>query len=166
MPTYQYELTSRQNQQIIDRARADYIWKGELKNEGTQRLDMWYQPHVGGIITPGAFQQLRSITEDTIRREVSYRASALAYREILIRYASELDPYWVTSQIENIDKNIGISTSDQEIEIESYQIIEKQYMLQGETAGKLISGGGLLLLTIAGLGILREIFTMHSTTKT
>jgi len=151
MPTIQYEPTNEQIQVMVNRARSDYIWKAALKNEGTQRLDMWYQSHVGETVTQGAFQMLRRTTEDAIRREVSYRDSALTYKELLTKYSSIYNSIWISNQFEEIDDNIAISTNDQRIIIETYQVVEKAYMLQEEEARetvKLMTAAGFLTLAI------------------
>ena len=137
--------TSQQIQQMVDKARIDYSWRIDLKNEQTDRLSMWYESHAGDfIITPGNFQMLRSTLEESIKREQALRESGKVYKDLLIKYSSEFDPAWVSSTIEQIDHGIQISLNDQKGEIENYQTVEKAYLLQSQVA----TGSGITIFLV------------------
>lgn len=134
----------------VDDAATDYVWKGDLVNEQTQRLSMWYATHYGETYSSGAIQLLRSTLDEFIKREQDFKIAGQKYKDLLLQYSSQYDPQWVSSTINTIDQNEGISNNDQEMAIENYQTIEKQYLLQEQIQSSAI-GAGLLLI---GSGIL------------
>lgn len=114
----------------VNSMRSDYTWNADLKNEGTQRLSMWEAAHVGETYTSGIIQEYKTLTDDAVRREQKFRAVGYVYRSILNLYSDCYTPDFIQAEISMIDQNDGISTSDQNKEIENYQIVERAYITQ------------------------------------
>ncbi len=114
----------------VNSAQSDYSWKGDLKNEGTQRLSMWEAAHIGETYTSGVVQKYKSLTDDAVKREKNFRASGEVYRSVLNLYSDCYTSDYVQAEISRIDLNVDISTSDQNKEIHNYQIVERDYIFQ------------------------------------
>ena len=112
----------------VTKAQTDYSWKGGLKNEATQRLSMWEAAHWGGTYTSGIVQNYKTLTDDAVSREKDFRASGETYRTVLSN--SCYPATFVQSELDRIDQNVGISTSDQNGEIANYQSVERDYLVQ------------------------------------
>jgi hypothetical protein len=111
-------------------AQSDYTWKGDLKNEGTQRLSMWETAHMGETYTSGIVEIYKSLTDDAVKREKNFRASGEVYRSILNSYPDCYTSDSIQLIISIINQNVDTSTNDQNIEIAHYQLVERDYILQ------------------------------------
>jgi hypothetical protein len=147
MSIVQYE-SKEQILRTINSAATDYDYKIALKNEGTQRLDIWEIQYVGKEIPPGALSYYRVLVEDAIKRENAVRESGRKYKDLLTKYSSMLDINWVYSQIEQIDRNERVSYSDQEKTIKNLQTTEEIYYTQEDflRIARIAAGGGIGLI--------------------
>jgi hypothetical protein len=114
----------------VNSAQSDYAWEGDLKNEGTQRLSMWEAAHIGETYTSGVISEYKNLTDDAVKREQNFRASGEVYRSVLNLYSDCYTSDFIQAEISRIDHNVAISTSDQNIEIEHYQVVERDYISQ------------------------------------
>lgn len=100
----------------LQKTRNDYIWRLDLINEQQRRIDTLYAVKAGVIM----IQQEFNGWLDTIRAaedEYSTRANNALYggenySNLLGAYKSSLDSNFYNSEIEMINKNHGIITSD------------------------------------------------------
>jgi hypothetical protein len=97
-------------------AKNDYVWRLDLINEQQRRLDTLYETKAGVIMKQQEFNgwidALRNATDEYSNRANNALYSGENYRNILNAYESSLDSNYYNSEIEMINKNRGIITSD------------------------------------------------------
>lgn len=108
----------------MDRAFRDYEWRIALVNEQTARLDMYYASKSGIKMDQGGFKSwlddLKGQTIEFIKRNKDAIYSGDNYANLINANINNLDYNQAVLEIERVNKNKAIYTSDIQTAINNF----------------------------------------------